>query len=42
VAQEKLAAAQKDLAKSQKVTETKLQGLIDALRRGVNERHSKN
>jgi hypothetical protein len=31
-----------ELAAAQKVTETKLQGLIDALRRGGNGRHSKN
>jgi hypothetical protein len=32
----------KELAAAQKVTETKLQGLIDAWRRGGNGRHSKN
>ena len=32
----------KELATAQKVTETKLQGLIDALRRGGNGRHLKN
>ena len=37
-----VAAAQKDLAKSHKVTETKLQGLIDALRRGGNGNHRNN
>jgi hypothetical protein len=42
VTQEELATAQKDLTKSQKVTETKLQGLIDGLRRSRNGSHSKN
>ena len=37
-----LAVAHKELAAAQKITETKLQGLIDALRRGGNGRHSKN
>ena len=37
-----VAAAQKDLAKTQKVTETKLQGLIDAWRRSGNGNHRKN
>jgi hypothetical protein len=37
-----LAGAQKDLAAAQKITETKLQGLIDALRRGRNGSHRKN
>ena len=32
----------KELAKAQKVTEIKLQGLIDALRRGGNGNHRKN
>jgi hypothetical protein len=32
----------KELAAVQKVTETKLQGLIDAWRRGGNGRHAKN
>ena len=32
----------KEVAKAQKVTETKLQGLIDALRRGRNGNHRKN
>jgi len=42
VAQKEWAEAQKELAKSQKVTESKLQALIDSLRRGGNGRHSKN
>jgi hypothetical protein len=37
-----LAVAQKELAAAQKVTETKLQGLIGALRRGGNGSHRKN
>ena len=37
-----LAGAHKELAAAQKVTETKLQGLIDALRRGRNGSHRKN
>jgi hypothetical protein len=37
-----LATAHKELAAAQKVTETKLQGLIDAWRRGGNGRHAKN
>ena len=37
-----LAAAQKELAATQKVTETKLQGLIVALRRGRNGSHRRN
>jgi hypothetical protein len=32
----------KELAAAQKVTETKLQGLIDVLRRGGNGSHRKN
>jgi hypothetical protein len=42
VAQKETGTALKDSAAAQKVTETKLQGLIDALRRGGNGRHSKN
>ena len=37
-----LATAHKELAAAQKVTETKLQSLIDAWRRGGNGRHAKN
>jgi hypothetical protein len=37
-----LATAHKELAAAQKVTESKLQGLIDAWRRGGNVRHAKN
>lgn len=37
-----LRAVQKDLAQAQKVTETKLQGLIDSMRRGGNGNHRKN
>jgi hypothetical protein len=37
-----LAAGHKELAAAQKVTETKLQGLIDAMRRGRNGSHRKN
>jgi hypothetical protein len=32
----------KELAKAQKITEIKLQALLDSLRRGRNGRHSKN
>jgi hypothetical protein len=32
----------RELAAAQKITETKLQGLIDALRRGRNGSHRKN
>lgn len=32
----------KELARAQRVTETKLQGLIDSMRRGGNGRHSRN
>ena len=39
---QELATAHKELAAAQKVTETKLQGLIDAWRRGGNGRHAKN
>ena len=38
----KLAVAQKELAKAQKATEAKLQGFIDSLRRGGNGRHARN
>ena len=48
-AQKELAGAQKEtaaelaaLARSQRVTETKLQSLIDSLRRGRNGGHSRN
>lgn len=41
-AQSELAEAQRDLAKAQKVTEVKLQSLLDALRRGSNGNHRKN
>lgn len=37
-----LKASQKQLAESQKVTEIKLQGLIDVLRRGGNGSHRRN
>jgi outer membrane PBP1 activator LpoA protein len=37
-----VAAAQKDLAKAQKVTETKLQAFLDSMRRGRNGNHHKN
>jgi hypothetical protein len=37
-----LATAHKELAAAQKVTESELQGLIDAWRRGGNGRHAKN
>jgi 16S rRNA G1207 methylase RsmC len=36
-----VAAAQKELAKAQRVTETKLQNFIDAMRRGGNGNHRK-
>lgn len=38
----KLSAEMKELAKAQRVTDTKLQSFIDSMRRGGNGRHSRN